>query len=197
MRARATQMRWRCPPEKSEGMRSRCSAPKPTCAKISAAAARRVAGVPMLWMRSGSVTLAAAESRPLSELIGSWKTICTSRLTARSGASLPSTTPFASISIDPEDGEVRCMMRLLVVDLPQPDSPTSPSVSPGNRSKLTPSTALSQLRTPKIPFSAGNRFCSPRTLRRGDMVSMSGARFEVIAFIAARPPSRRRWRSRR
>ena len=33
------------------------------------------------------------------------------------------------------------MMALAVVDLPQPDSPTSPSVSPRATSKLTPDTA--------------------------------------------------------
>ena len=32
-------------------------------------------------------------------------------------------------------------MALPIVDLPEPDSPTSPSVSPGATAKLTPSTA--------------------------------------------------------
>jgi hypothetical protein len=34
------------------------------------------------------------------------------------------------------------MMENPVIDLPQPDSPTSPSTSPGASAKLTPSTAF-------------------------------------------------------
>jgi hypothetical protein len=37
---------------------------------------------------------------------------------------------------------VRCMSTRAVVDLPQPDSPTTPSVSPLRTSKETSSTAL-------------------------------------------------------
>jgi hypothetical protein len=37
-------------------------------------------------------------------------------------------------------------MSRATVDLPQPDSPTSPSVSPGSIARLTPSTAFSTAR---------------------------------------------------
>ena len=39
-------------------------------------------------------------------------------------------------------GSIRRSTRRLTVDLPQPDSPTSASVSPASTWKLTPSTAL-------------------------------------------------------
>ncbi len=45
--------------------------------------------------------------------------------------------------MEPLVGSTMRMSALPVVDLPQPDSPTSPSVSPSKMSKLTPATALS------------------------------------------------------
>ena len=41
----------------------------------------------------------------------------------------------------PLDGSTRRSTLRATVDLPQPDSPTSPSVSPAATEKLTPSTA--------------------------------------------------------
>ena len=41
----------------------------------------------------------------------------------------------------PETGGGSCITARPVVDLPHPDSPTSPSVSPGAMSRLTPDTA--------------------------------------------------------
>src|SRR5271166_5849137 len=48
-----------------------------------------------------------------------------------------------------------------VVVLPQPDSPISPSVSPGQTTKSTPSTAFTQaiLRRSNIPVLTGKYFC--------------------------------------
>src|SRR4051812_46072856 len=43
---------------------------------------------------------------------------------------------------DPEVGFINCKRARPTVVFPQPDSPTSPSVSPLNTSKLTSSTAL-------------------------------------------------------
>ena len=43
--------------------------------------------------------------------------------------------------ISPELGSISRRMQRPVVDLPQPDSPTRPRVSPLPMSKLTPSTA--------------------------------------------------------
>src|ERR1017187_4294611 len=48
----------------------------------------------------------------------------------------------------PEVTGMSWVMRRPSVDLPQPDSPTRPTVSPGKTSKLTPSTALTDAPTP-------------------------------------------------
>ncbi len=67
--------------------------------------------------------------------------ICMSRASARS-SSLPARVTFApSNQTSPEVGSIRRRMQRPVVLLPQPDSPTTPSVSPAARSKLTPLTA--------------------------------------------------------
>ena len=50
-------------------------------------------------------------------------------------------TCLPSKSISPDVGSIRRSTQRPVVDLPQPDSPTSPSVSPRAISKSTPSTA--------------------------------------------------------
>ena len=68
--------------------------------------------------------------RGFSDEYGSWKTICISR---RSGSQppLPSCVMSApSKRIEPLVGSSRRTISRAVVDLPQPDSPTRPSVSP-------------------------------------------------------------------
>src|ERR687886_2471407 len=53
------------------------------------------------------------------------------------------------------------------VDLPQPDSPTSPSVSPFWIERSTPSTARTWPPVPRRPAPAGKYFFRPRTSSRG------------------------------
>jgi hypothetical protein len=67
--------------------------------------------------------------------------ICMSRRSARNAllSILFTSAPLNRIS--PELGSISRRMQRPVVDLPQPDSPTRPRVSPGAMSKLTPSTA--------------------------------------------------------
>ena len=80
--------------------------------------------------------------RGFSDEIGSWKIIfirvgVRRRVIARQGGSCP----CPRTRTRPRFGRGNCMIALPVVDLPQPDSPTSPSVSPSFTSRLTPDTA--------------------------------------------------------
>src|SRR5580704_6689146 len=72
-------------------------------------------------------------------------------------------------SIVPAVGSRRRIIVRPSVDLPQPDSPTRPTVSPFLMSRSTPSTAWTCAtvlwRTPEV---IGNHVLSPRTDRRGD-----------------------------
>src|SRR5688572_31735110 len=79
-------------------------------------------------------------------------------------------TSRPSKSICPEVGSVRRNKQRPTVDFPQPDSPTSPSVSPAKISKETPSTART---TSSLP-STGKCLTSPRTFTSCSVISHRG-----------------------
>ncbi len=79
--------------------------------------------------------------RGLSEENGSWNTIWMSRRRSRSAASLVSVMSLPCSRMRPSSGFSRRITVLPTVVLPQPLSPTTPSVSPALMVKLTPSTA--------------------------------------------------------
>ncbi len=78
----------------------------------------------------------------LREVYGSWKTIWMLRRTAL--RALPDSPVMSSPlnRIEPAVGRSRWHSIFATVDLPQPDSPTMPRVSPLARVKSTPSTAF-------------------------------------------------------
>ena len=79
---------------------------------------------------SGSPTIWPTRLRGLSEANGSWKIICISRRSGRrSRRDRPTSSP-PSNSHRAGRRLVSCRIARHSVDLPQPDSPTSPSVSP-------------------------------------------------------------------
>src|SRR4029077_19041483 len=86
-------------------------------------------------------------STGLSVIIGSWNTIeMRDPRTLRSSSSFSARRSVPSKTILPPTtrpgGSTRPRMEKPVTVLPQPDSPTRPSTSPGFTEKLTPSTAL-------------------------------------------------------
>ena len=95
----------------------------------------------MSWTASGSPTIPPTVIRGFRLAYGSWKIICIRRRILRSVS--PSRRVMSSPSkvIEPAVGLYRRMIVRPVVDLPQPDSPTSPTVSPRRMSKLMSSTA--------------------------------------------------------
>src|SRR6476659_1455792 len=80
--------------------------------------------------------------RGLSEAYGSWNTIIISRRIGRISERLSDVMSRSSKMIRPAVGSRRRRMHRASVDLPHPDSPTMPSVSPRLTVKLTSSTAL-------------------------------------------------------
>src|SRR5215211_8090890 len=66
--------------------------------------------------------------------------ICISRRSGRISRRLNFVMSWPSKTIRPAVGSISFVMRRAVVDFPQPDSPTSPSVSPLRMSKVTSST---------------------------------------------------------
>ena len=127
------QMRWHWPPENWWGRRSAATAgSRPTSS--STCAPRRPAPPRCRPSRSsrGSGTMSRTLRRGFSDEIGSWKIICicgaqlAHLLVLQDGESRARRTMML-----PLVGRGSCMMARPVVDLPQPDSPTRPSVSPG------------------------------------------------------------------
>ena len=76
-----------------------------------------------------------------SDAYGSWKTIWMSLRNGRSCLLLMDVSSRPSNFTEPDVGLCSCRIARPVVDLPQPDSPTRPSVSPGCSVNDTPDTA--------------------------------------------------------
>ena len=70
----------------------------------------------------------------------------------RKSAAFKCVTSLPLYFIIPDVALSNCNMALPKVDFPQPDSPTSPTVSPGYTLKLTLSTALKGLVFENHPF---------------------------------------------
>ena len=84
------------------------------------------------WMTNGSPMIEPTVRRGFSDEYGSWKIICISRRSGRSSAARE-LRDVAAVEARSRRavGSSRRSSRRAVVDLPQPDSPTRPSVSPG------------------------------------------------------------------
>src|SRR6476620_11160864 len=84
--------------------------------------------------------------------------------------------------IEPPVGFSSATRSLATVDLPQPDSPTMPTVSPRCSVRSTPSTACTWptvfLKT--MPWVSGKYFCSPRTSSSG---SPAGTSARTLAAV--------------
>src|SRR5579864_8552244 len=123
------------------------------------------------WSRSGSATCHPVRYTGFREVIGSCKIIAISVTFVRSWP-LNRTLPPTILP-----GRCSRMMLSAVTDLPQPDSPTMPSVSPGFSSKETPSTALT------MPSLVAKTVCRSWTSSRGaaNWTSLLQARVEGVA----------------
>src|SRR5690606_13714451 len=107
--------------------------------------------------------------RGFKDAYGSWKMICISLRSSRISSlrSLRMSRPLNFTS--PEVGSMSRRISRPVVDLPQPLSPTNPSVSPGLVWKLLLSTALTEpnWREKMIPFVMGKCLTRFLTSKRG------------------------------
>src|SRR5438876_1990381 len=88
--------------------------------------------------------------------------------------------------ISPASRGIRCINSRAVVDLPQPDSPTIPTVSPLTIENDTSSTARTVLVLPNRPPRTGKCLVSPLTCSSGCAApprSSIGASMSVTALI--------------
>ena len=140
--ALAIPMRCRWPPLNSCGNRPRYCPRRPTTSSSSLTIFSRSCADPTPWTSSPSPTISPTDMRGFSDPYGSWKMICTSRRISCSSLFFARKMLRPSSQASPEVGGIRRRMVRATVDLPDPDSPISPRVSPCLISKLTPSTAL-------------------------------------------------------
>src|SRR5262252_3361016 len=124
--------------------------------------------------------LSPIDIRGLSAEYGSWKTICILRRSVfwRGPVSVCMSKP-SNITV-PASGARRPRTRRAVVDLPQPDSPTIPSVVPASTVNETLSTAETYA-FEYSPIRTGNLLCRRSTLSNtGERVSVSGVAPSVV-----------------
>jgi hypothetical protein len=145
--ALATPILCRCPPLNSCGNLVACSGLKPTvCRSSCTISSRSCLLCARPWISMGSPTISPTVMRGLRDAYGSWKIICILRLKGsisdggREYIGTPSNVTLPAV------GSYRRQIVLPAVVLPQPDSPTRPSVSPRSIVKLMSSTALRRAR---------------------------------------------------
>src|ERR671914_689423 len=105
--------------------------------------------------------------RALSEAYGSWKIIISSRRIGRMSERDRRVMSRPSKTTLPPVGSRSRMTQRAIVDFPQPDSPTTPRVSPERTVNETPSTALTDAtsRWKTIPRVTGKCFFRSSTTR--------------------------------
>ena len=134
------------------------------------------------WISNGSPTMSPTVIRGFSEVYGSCSTIWISRRSFRSSAPRIAKMSRPSNVAPPPVGSSSRISTWASVDLPQPDSPTTPSVSPGIRSNETPSTALTwpTVRLNRTPVRTGKCFSRSVTERMGPPTCSSQRRRHQI-----------------
>ena len=133
-------MRCRCPPEKCCGYLLACIGSSPT--SFSRSATRfSISAFGILWTPIGSAMMSKIGIRGSRDAIGSWNTTCRLRRSALRSRLFSVDVSLPSTSIVPAVGVPMLRISSSVVVLPQPDSPTSPRVSPSRMSRSIPSTA--------------------------------------------------------
>src|SRR5437899_4960546 len=87
--------------------------------------------------------MSSARMRPFIEADGSWNIRCTLRRRRRSSDPPTDDSSTPPTKMRPAVGRSSATIMRAMVDLPQPDSPTRPKVSPGATEKDTSAVALS------------------------------------------------------
>ena len=115
--------------------------------------------------------MSSTDMRGLSAPYGSWKMICIERRFSRSSAGRSRVMSSPSKMTLPAVGASSRISSRPRVDLPQPDSPTRPSVSPGSMRSATSSTARSGMvwRRSSPPLRIGKCLVSPAASTSGVM----------------------------
>ena len=138
--ARATATRCRWPPDSWCGNRSAHVGSSCTAVSSSRTRSARSAAESVPWTSSGSAMLQPMVCRGLSDDAGSWNTMPTRLRSSRSRRPRAVRRSLPSTSTEPATTGTSPASARPIVDLPEPDSPTRPTVSPACRSRSMPDT---------------------------------------------------------
>ena len=142
--AKARAMATRCfsPPESWRGLRSRWRGDRRRAAASSATRSSACLPLTPVSLTTARFRMRRTVQLRLSAESGFWKTIWMARLVeAGRSALLPAIGSPSSVTSLPASGAWMPNMALASVDLPEPDSPTRPSVSPSSMPRSTPTRA--------------------------------------------------------
>ena len=140
--ARAMATRCACPPDSSRGCRlAYLAGSRPTRSSSSSTRLRLAFLSPARCAASGSSTMERTCHLGSSEPNGSCQTNCRCRRAEISALPLSLVSSMSRKRTEPDFGRGACSTERASVDLPDPVSPTMPSVSPGMMSNDTPETA--------------------------------------------------------
>ena len=160
--------------------------PPPSDSTISRS--RSAAVPPMPWTFRPSAMISETDIRGLKDPNGSWKTICICRRSGRSSLNCRPCSGLPSNRMSPSEPIRRNSARPSVV-LPEPDSPTTPTVWPSRTSTSMPSTALTWSTVAGASARAGSG-TRPSRRRRASPPARRDARGAGLPFGSA--ASRRR-----
>src|SRR5699024_5320942 len=128
--------------------------------------------------------------RGFNDAYGSWKIICISFLILRISSLDLAITSWPSSPTLPPVGSSRRRMPRPVVDLPQPDSPTTAIVSPLSIEKVMPSTALTWLTVrPRKPPLIGKCCARFSTFNNGCLLGIYLYLLISVPLISINPAS--------
>ena len=150
-------------------------------------------------MRSGSATISRTVIRGFSDAYGSWKTIWRSLRTGRSSRLERFVMSRPSKRILPAVGSKSLMIVRPSVVFPEPDSPTTPSVSRSRTARSMPSTALTCATVClKTPALTGKCLTRPST-RRSSSPLRRRHRAHVVGstFVSRATSSSAKWHADR
>src|SRR2546425_1782967 len=140
-----------------------------------------------LWISNGSPIMSPTVIRGFNEEYGSWKMICMSRRSFRSSSLVILKRLRPSKNTSPLVGSISRKITRPVVVFPEPDSPTSPRVSPRRIANETPSTAFTAptWRCTMNPLVMGKYFTNLRTSKR---MSLAGPALTLPSVTCLRRP---------
>ncbi len=212
--------RWRRPPDSSCGCcrKRRAASAMRTFASMRALSSSASRRLRPRCRRSVSASWSPMASTGLSEVIGSWKIIAisaprTRRISAsgsaaRSRVAAPPRHSTRPASIRPPSRAISRRTASAVADLPEPDSPTIASVSPGSTWKESPRTASTGPKPTRRPSTCSSGALMPQPpgrspgagralCRRAAAAGSSGARSGAASPRTDRAPRRASARRRR